>query len=134
MTTGKALLGKRLIVVEDDPVVRMGVEEVLRDAGALIVKSFSHKADGAVLDVCLSGGVTAVPIAVTLSYRSVPFLFYTGQDEIVLAPIRDRWPGCRILAKPSSPREIVDAVVDMLQHPWMSALKTSPSPQLHGVH
>jgi CheY-like chemotaxis protein len=117
MADALALSGKRLIVIEDNPVVRMGVEDTLRGAGAIIVKSFNHKADAAVLDVRLNGGVTAIPIALTLGLRSVPFMFYTGQSETALAPIRNRWPGCKIVTKPSTPQQIIDAVVDLLSGP-----------------
>jgi CheY-like chemotaxis protein len=119
MADTRVLSGKRLIVIEDNPVVRMGVEDTLRGAGAIIVKSFNQKADAAVLDVRLGGGVTAIPIALTLGFRSVPFMFYTGQPETTLAPIRNRWPGCKIVTKPSSPREIIAAVVDLLTGPAM---------------
>jgi CheY-like chemotaxis protein len=114
VTPGQALSGKHVIVIEDNPIVRMGIEDVLRGAGAHIARSFSHKADAAVLDVTLGSGITAIPIAKTLSLRQVPFLFYTGQPETVLAPIREQWPECRILPKPSTPQQILAGVVSLV--------------------
>ncbi len=114
VTPGQALSGKHIIVIEDNPVVKMGIEDALRDAGAFIAKSFSHKADAAILDLTLGNGITAIPIAQTLSLRHVPFLFYTGQPETALAPIREQWPECKIIAKPSSPQQILASVVALV--------------------
>jgi CheY-like chemotaxis protein len=119
MPSVQPLAGKRLIVVEDNPVVRMGVEDALRGAGASIARSFDQKANAAVLDVRLGNGITALPIALTLSYRMVPFLFYTGQSEAALAPIRNRWPGCQILQKPSTAETIVASVLELVKNPRM---------------
>jgi DNA-binding response OmpR family regulator len=119
MSAAQPLAGKRLIVVEDNPVVKMGVEEVLREAGASIVRSFDRKADAAILDLRLGTGITAVPIALTLTLRMVPFLFYTAQTEEAVAPLRNRWPGCKIIQKPADGEAIVAAVVDLLKNPRM---------------
>ena len=114
MTERPALSGKHVIVIEDNPIVRMGIEDVLRDAGAFISHSFTHKADSAVLDVTLGNGITAIPIAQTLSLRQVPFLFYTGQPETVLTPVRQQWPDCKIIPKPSTPQQILDCVIALV--------------------
>src|SRR5262249_20644586 len=127
MSAAQVLAGKRLIVVEDSAIIRMSVEESLRDAGAFIVRSFRDRADGAVLDIKLEGGATAISIAMTLRSRKVPFLFYTGLQEAMLWPIRARWPGCKILAKPASAQEIVAAVADMLDEPAQRRKGASPS-------
>jgi hypothetical protein len=67
------LRGRRIVVVEDNPIVKMGVEDALRSAGALIARSYDQEIDAAVLDVRLEDGKTSVPIAVNLSARRIPF-------------------------------------------------------------
>jgi DNA-binding response OmpR family regulator len=114
VTARQVLSGKHVIVIEDNPVVRMGIEEALRDAGAFVSRSFRHKADAAVLDLTLGNGITAIPIAQTLSLRQVPFLFYTGQPETALTPVRKQWPDCKIIQKPSSPEQILAGVVALV--------------------
>ena len=44
---------------------------------------------------------TAAEIARELSRRSVPFLFYTGQPDQVVAPIRAEWPDALVMVKPA---------------------------------
>jgi len=123
MRVAQVLAGKRLIVIDDNPIVRMGVQEILRRAGAIVVRSLRDTADGAVLDIGLTGGLTATPIAEALSSRNVPFLFYTGQPEAIVEPIRVRWPGCKIILKPSNAQEIVAAVMDLTERPATGVLR-----------
>jgi hypothetical protein len=108
------LAERRIIVVEDDPILKIGLESILKGAGAQLVSSLDHRLDVALLDLLLEHGVTSVPIAQTLSRRDVPFLFYTGLPEASLAGIRARFPQCTIIAKPSQPADIIDALAGLL--------------------
>ena len=89
------LTGKRILVVEDEPLVSMLVEDELRGAGAVVVGPVptvsealglveAAAADGgisaAVLDINLQGQA-AVPVADRLAALGVPFLFATGYGE-----------------------------------------------------
>ena len=109
------LAGKRIIVIEDNAILKIGLETVLRAAGASLVSSFDQKIDAALLDFRLEHGVTAVPLAQALHRRGVPFAFYTGCSQASLAGIRARWPECIVIAKPASPADIVEALADMLK-------------------
>jgi len=64
--------------------------------------------------------VTAVLIAIVLNLRNVPFMFFIGLPEAVLAPIRTRWPGCKSISKPTTAWELIAAVTDLREHPAMS--------------
>jgi hypothetical protein len=108
------LAEKRIVVIEDNAILKIGLETVLRGAGASLVSSFDQKIDAALLDFRLEHGVTAVPLAQALHRRGVPFAFYTGCSQASLAGIRARWPECIIIAKPASPAEIVEALVGLL--------------------
>jgi DNA-binding response OmpR family regulator len=89
------LVGKRVLVVEDEALVSFLLEDELRDAGAEVVGpavSVDHAmglveaalADGglsaAVLDINLQGEAVG-PVADKLATLGVPFLFATGCSD-----------------------------------------------------
>jgi hypothetical protein len=119
------LAGKRIVVIEDNTILKIGLETVLRGAGASLVSSFDQQIDAALLDFRLQHGVTAAPLAQVLYRRGVPFAFYTGCSQVSLAGIRARWPECIIIAKPASPADIVDALAGLLQRQSGKALRLS---------
>jgi DNA-binding NtrC family response regulator len=115
MSLGKPLNGKRIVVVEDEELTKLAVEDALRTAGATIAKSHMERVDAAVLDLRLRYGVTAVPIAIALHQRGVPFVFYTGCTPEEQAALREQFGACTILQKPASGAALVDAVSRALQ-------------------
>lgn len=114
----KPLLDALILVVEDEILVAMDIQSMLEDDGAQIVgpaHTVAHalmlatnpNVSAAILDFRL-GQLTAKPVARLLKERGVPFLFYTAQGNT--APLKSEWPGVKILAKPASARELVEAV------------------------
>src|SRR5438046_10004461 len=91
----KALAGKRVVVVDDTAIIRLDVENTLREAGATITRSFENGADAVVLDA----GAGSLSIVQALAERKIPFLFYTGLPPSELTLIRDRLHGCMIVAQ-----------------------------------
>ena len=83
-----SLAGKRVLVVEDEPILAMSVEDMLTDLGcavvgpALSVKDAEAMAREAILDAALldinMGDGPSFPIAEILIARSVPCCFATG--------------------------------------------------------
>lgn len=82
---------RRVLVVEDDVMIRMLIEDMLGDLGFTVVAEASkvHEAlaavsttafDVAILDVNLSGETTG-PVAEALAARGTPFVFATGYGE-----------------------------------------------------
>ncbi|HVT55245.1 MAG TPA: histidine kinase, partial [Xanthobacteraceae bacterium] len=82
------LRGKRILVIEDEPLVSMEIEACLSEAGAAIVGPAgtvararhlieSEAFEGAFVDANL-GGETADEIAAALAAKGIPFLFLTG--------------------------------------------------------
>ena len=82
---------RRVLVVEDDVMIRMLIEDMLTDLGFELVAEASkvHEAlaavkstdiDVAILDVNLSGETTG-PVAEALAARGTPFVFATGYGE-----------------------------------------------------
>jgi DNA-binding response OmpR family regulator len=115
------LTGKRILVVEDEPLVSMLVEDELRGAGAVVVGPVptvsealglveAAAADGgisaAVLDINLQGQA-AVPVADRLAALGVPFLFATGYGEGCGTGAHGTAP---TLHKPFAPEMLIAAV------------------------
>jgi CheY-like chemotaxis protein len=82
------LAGRKVLVVEDEPLVAMMIEDMLTDLGHTVVGPAMQLADGlrlaetaqfdaAVLDINLNG-VRSFPVADVLQARGIPFLFATG--------------------------------------------------------
>jgi DNA-binding response OmpR family regulator len=119
----RALAGAKLLVVEDNYLLLIDLEEVLRDAGADAVQACRtiedalrvSETDGitaAVLDVRI-GPDSIAPVARKLAARGTPFLFYTGQ--VGNDPMMTEWPNCRTISKPALPQVIVNAVAELLR-------------------
>jgi CheY-like chemotaxis protein len=93
--------GKRVLIVEDDVMIRMLIEDMLGDLGFAVAAqaakvdealaaATSAAIDVAILDVNLSGQTTG-PVASALAARGTPFVFATGYGEHGLPPeFRDR--------------------------------------------
>lgn len=83
---------KRILVVEDDPIIALDLAGQLAEAGYAIVGPASNVAralalvndegcDIAILDVNLGRGATSEPIAVELTKRSIPFITLSGYSN-----------------------------------------------------
>jgi CheY-like chemotaxis protein len=90
-----ALTGKRVLVLEDEPLIAMVLVDILEEAGCTVVGP-AHDADQAakliaegqidvaVLDVNLGSGRTSASIADSLRSSGTPFIFATGYGEMGL--------------------------------------------------
>lgn len=116
----QGLAGLKVLLVEDEAVVRLELVSVLSDAGAEVLGPASSRAEGykiagrerpdiAVLDINLAGE-TAAPLAEALARRNVPLIFTSGYRDLELLPegLRDR----PLLQKPVSPEELIAALAD----------------------
>lgn len=99
------ITGKRILVVEDEPLVAMLLEDMLLELGAYVVGPVGQvrdalallngePVDAAVLDVNL-GQERSDAIAVKLEAIGTPFVFATGYGPDCL----DRW-NAEVIAKP----------------------------------
>jgi CheY-like chemotaxis protein len=98
---------RRVLVVEDEVMIRMLLEDMLGDLGYGIAgtaggldeaMALARNADIdlAVLDVNLAGN-PVYPVAEVLAGRGVPFIFSTGYGEQGLP---DAYKDCHLLQKP----------------------------------
>ena len=107
------LAGKRVLVVEDEMLVALLVEDVLLEAGCIVVGPFSRVPAGlaaartAMVDVALLDVNVAnekvFPIAYALEERHIPFLFVTGYGDAALLRDRPDWEAC---PKPFQPGQL----------------------------
>src|ERR1700682_2165426 len=96
-----ATRGKRILVVEDELMIRMLLEDMLAELGYMIAAAAARldealeaaqnvDFDIAILDVNLNGQPIS-PVADALAARGMPFVFATGYGERGLPePYRDR--------------------------------------------
>lgn len=107
MTDHAIRQGLRVLVAEDEALVSMLIEDMLADAGAVVVGpaatldealslARTETVDIALLDVNLAGKAI-FPVADVLRERGVPFIFASGYGE---AGIIEDHRGAPVLQKP----------------------------------
>jgi len=119
---GESLRGLRILLVEDDPLIRLDLETSLEEFGAIVTAASNVAAalaalavampDFAVLDFEL-GAESSESIAEVVQDRNVPFLYLSGYSEH--DERFSRWPGVRVLAKPLSAARIARGIEDILK-------------------
>lgn len=117
MTSAEA---KRLLVVEDDPVIAMLMEDILRDMGHEVFVNLTlahalleidlNEVDAVLLDMHLRGE-SARPMVLALIERKLPFLVLSGSDQSAL---QQEFPQVRLLPKPFGKAELEQSVRELL--------------------
>lgn len=112
--SGAPLAGLRLLLVEDEFVLAVGLSDTLGDLGADVVGPVASvsdalglletlpEIDGAVLDVNL-GREAVYPVADALLARGLPFVFATANDPQRLP---ERFRAVRVCRKPFDLQEL----------------------------
>jgi CheY-like chemotaxis protein len=121
-TTDDSLLGRRVLIVEDDAIISMLLEDMLADFGcevvgtarrveeALGVIGATTAIDAAVLDVNLHGTRSDL-VADALAACGIPFVFLTGYGgNGIIDAHRDR----PVLQKPFTQQDLVAALARLL--------------------
>jgi chemotaxis family two-component system sensor kinase Cph1 len=120
--TPYALSGRRFLVVEDDALLAIGLEDMLKGVGANVVgpavtldeaERFAIEEDlsAALLDIRLDDD-EVWPVARHLATRGIPFVFSTGHfDRASLPP---EWSERPILTKPVRPLKIIAALTGVI--------------------
>ena len=109
--------GKRILVVDDEPLLLIDLEDSLTNFGCVIVGPASTLAqakvliekeefDAALLDVNL-GGEKVDELAAALTQKNLPFAFVTGYGREGLPPAFQHAP---LIGKPFSQQQLLDAV------------------------
>jgi PAS domain S-box-containing protein len=131
----QGLTGKRILVVEDEPLIGMVLEDYLADAGCIVVGpaqnldravelAGSQAIDAALVDGNLAGrSVDAV--ARTLSNRSVPFVFVTGYGRDALPK---GFQDALIVEKPFTEEQVISALERLFSMPANVVPLRAPKP------
>ena len=118
---------KRVLIVEDDPVVAMVVEDILRDMGCEVFINITLEhamfelddgdVDAVLLDMQLRGK-DARPLVLELLARKLPFLVLSGADQSAL---KREFPQIRLLPKPFGRAGLEKAVRELLDPSGMAS-------------
>lgn len=109
--------GRRLLLVEDEPLVAMMLQDMLGEAGYAVIGPIGQldsaieaaqqsAIDVALLDVNLMGK-HVYPVAAVLAARGIPFLFMSGYGDGSLPP---EYAGRPTVAKPYKMNALLDAL------------------------
>lgn len=115
---GPSLDGISVLIVENEFLLAINLETIMREAGATSIELASSLADAkklidtasfdaAILDIRLMDG-DSLPLAEDLIRRGVPVVIHSGHANLGHAQIV---PDAVFLPKPSRPSEIVQAVL-----------------------
>ncbi|MBS0232522.1 MAG: response regulator [Proteobacteria bacterium] len=122
MTQSAELLkGRRILVVEDEPLIALDIKYTLESSGASVIGPAARVSDAlvlaaqgcpdaAVLDVRLHGDTTTFPVAVWLSERGIPFMFQTSDPGAIGVAYRN----VPVLRKPFQPEELLSKIDELL--------------------
>jgi CheY-like chemotaxis protein len=116
-----ALSGRRILVVEDSPVVGPFTVDLLADLGCEVVGPAPTMAaarklieegrfDAALMDVHIRGE-RVFPLCEMLEARNVPFVFTSGYADWQMP---GKWTGRRRLQKPYTLNQIEEALEELL--------------------
>ena len=122
---GERLLGKRVLVVEDESMLAMDLGFALEDEGAevagpsgtvsealTLLDAELADIDAAILDVDLHG-LDVFPVARRLQEAGVPFLFHTG--HATSAELGAVFPDAPVCTKPTLPERLAEEVSHLLR-------------------
>lgn len=116
------LAGRRVLVVEDQFVIALDMEQMLRALGAGVIDLVTTTPDAlaaiaqappdlAILDVKLETETT-VPIAEALQARAIPLIFVSGYGDLNAVPLSLR--GTALLRKPVDRAALADILSQLL--------------------
>jgi len=117
----KRLEGKRILVVEDEPLLAMDIAGQLEDAGACVIGPAGtaaaalslieqYRAHGALLDANLAGSPVD-DIAAALVHNNIPFVFVSGYNKASLPKAFD---AVELLSKPFHAKELLAVVTRLV--------------------
>jgi len=116
-----SLGGYSILVVDDEPLITMGLHEALRAAGAEVLTAHdlstalqaaaNGSVSAAILDIQL-GTSDCGAVCAALTSQAVPFLFLTGFDS---HDVLKEWASVPTLAKPAAEAELLATVEALLK-------------------
>src|SRR5690349_7988851 len=114
------LLGRTILIVEDEPLIALHLHTALQRAGAgLIAATTASEAlkllqrndvSAAIVDVSL-GVNDCYPVCEELAARSIPFAFHTGHPT---ADVMTKWPDAPVFIKPTAVGNLIAGVAALV--------------------
>jgi DNA-binding response OmpR family regulator len=106
-----------ILLVEDEPLIRMMLLEMIEEIGHTVVAEAGTVVDArslaeiedydlAILDINLQG-LSAQPVAEAITARGLPLFFLSGYGS---TGVPDGFKGAAVLSKPCSPDMLKDAI------------------------
>jgi CheY-like chemotaxis protein len=118
MGSAYPLTGRCILVAEDEPLIAMEMAALLESIGARVVfartPAVARRAievgglAGAVLDYRL-GNENVHEVCALLSARQVPFMFYSGYDDL-----HERFPQSTVVQKPASGDRLISTIAALV--------------------
>ncbi|MEO8547873.1 MAG: response regulator [Sphingomicrobium sp.] len=116
-----SLDGRRILVVEDSPVVAAASDDMLRDMGCVVIGPATNMAaalqmaaaedlDAAIVDINIRGD-KAFPVLKILEGRGTPFLLTSGYADWSMP---DEWQEQPRLLKPYTPNMLRECLIKLL--------------------
>lgn len=127
MTLGNRLAGRRILVLEDDPMQALDLSASLAEAGASVLGPVATldeagqlvsagDCDAAILDLRLRDR-NATALARRLLTERIPFIVYTGYPDSAF--FRSDWPGHELVTKPADIGELIGKIAALIA--WRDA-------------
>jgi len=127
------LVGKRILIVEDEPLIGLELASIFESAGAVVIGPASsltaarellknQAPDAALLDVNVSGE-RVDDLAATLVRASIPFAFLTGYGRDALPPAFRATP---LIPKPFGADQALTGIAALLTHTSPTVTKLRP--------
>jgi CheY-like chemotaxis protein len=120
--TNRALAGRSILIVEDEPLIALEVHAAFSAAGASIMSAADSREalrmislpdlSAAVVDINLGRGDDCSAVCKRLSDRGIPFVFYTADAR---ADILLKWPNAPVLTKLADKERVVEVVAGVLR-------------------
>jgi len=122
--------GRRILLVEDEPLVAMMMSQMIGDLGATVIGPFgtvgealaasSDDLDAAVLDINVAGELV-YPLAERLATSGTPMVFLTGYDA---KSVDDRFIQADVLTKPIAEADLASCLASIFDIQKAEALAT----------
>jgi DNA-binding response OmpR family regulator len=119
-----SLMGRSILVVEDEPLIAMAISQALEESGAEVTttNALRHalllvehdRLSAAILDHSLGDRNSSLLYA-RLKERGIPFLIYSGW-----AKVEGACPGVPHIIKPATHLVLLAAVEDLIRGPQVS--------------
>lgn len=122
MGTSTGLVGRSVLIVENEPLIALELKELFEAEGAnvhlastvtdasCLIKQATLSA--AVLDLGVIGDDDTTQLCRTLRAYSIPFMYYTGLDGL-----DEKSLGAPILSKPASAVALITTIKELLNLP-----------------